>query len=276
MTNTLQLNSRKQSHLFPIGSCDKPSVYGIFFNMGQLGIRTAKYVNAICPCGKEMEVLASKIKNVATKFCSKQCSYKYKQCKPRFDLTGRKVGNWTVLSIGKHERNQYWWNVICSCGIKRMVSATSIINEKSHGCGIRSRHDENCMGLRENVEIKAGIYAVTNPLGEIYVGSSKKVYKRWIRHREANRKLKFHDSLRKYGWREHKWEIVEEHPLEVTEAELIVREQFYIDKFKAEGKVMLNVKDAGSSGKFPEESKRKMSSAQLGRTAWNKGLKNKV
>lgn len=132
MTNTLQLNSRKQSHLLPIGSCDKPSVYGIFFNMGQLGIRTAKYVNVTCKCGKIYKILESTFKSRGIGYCSKECKEIYNS------LIGNIYGRLTVVSMNL-ERNQYGrrnWVCLCECGKTHIVS-TDLLNRggtKSCGC----------------------------------------------------------------------------------------------------------------------------------------------
>lgn len=234
MTNTLQLNSRKQSHLLPIGSCDKPSVYGIFFNM------------------------------------ENKIEYKEYKGNPRFDLMGKKFNRFTVIGCaGTLKWQRYSWICKCECGKVVVIDGGTLKNGAQKSCGCFRKDKDNAIPpdrrRRERCPIVAGVYTVTNPIGEIYVGSSKTIYKRWLRHREASRKLKFHYSIKQYGWKEHKWEIIEEHSQSVTEAELVIREQFYIDKFKSEGHVMLNVKEAGSSGKFSEESKRKMSEAQRGK-----------
>lgn len=243
MLKSLTLNSRKQSHSLSKSSCDKPSVCGIFYDME---------------------------------------SIEYKEYKgyPRFNLMGKVFTKLTVIGCAGVIKKVNHWICKCECGKIKTIKAQSLTegNTKSCGCLVLEKAYAKPpeQRSRKYAIIVAGIYSVTNPKGEIYVGSSKTIYKRWIRHREAKRKLKFYESLREYGWREHKWEIIEEHPNEVTEAELIVREQFYIDKFKSEGRVMMNVKEAGSSGKFPEESRKKMALAQKGRIPWNKGLKKEI
>lgn len=59
---------------------------------------------------------------------------------------------------------------------------------------------------------KEGIYKITNPKGEIYIGQSTNIEARW----ENYRKLRCRDqrllfkSLAKYGWLNHTFEIIEE------------------------------------------------------------------
>jgi len=123
---------------------------------------------------------------------------------------------------------------------------------------------------------KCGIYKITNPKGEVYIGGSRTVYRRWLRHREARKKIKIHLSIKEFGWRQHIFEIVHELPLDVSDSILIQYEQLYMDFYREAGFVMLNVKDAGSKAKFPEESRKKMSEAQIGKVPWNKGKKMTV
>lgn len=112
---------------------------------------------------------------------------------------------------------------------------------------------------RENVPQIAGIYKIINPLGDIYIGGSRTIYRRWLRHREARKKIKIHLSIKEYGWRSHKFEVVHQLPLDIDDDTLIQYEQLYIDLYRDAGAKMLNVKDAGSKAKFSKESKIAMS-----------------
>ena len=57
-----------------------------------------------------------------------------------------------------------------------------------------------------------GIYKITNPKDELYIGYSKKIESRWVSHKNnqhtANYKLK--ESLTKYGGDSHQFEVIEE------------------------------------------------------------------
>ena len=57
-----------------------------------------------------------------------------------------------------------------------------------------------------------GIYKITNPKGKIYIGQSTNIEDRWEKGHKYNcgsgKKLK--NSLNKYGWENHKKEILEE------------------------------------------------------------------
>jgi group I intron endonuclease len=127
---------------------------------------------------------------------------------------------------------------------------------------------------RENAVTKVGIYKITNPNGLVYIGSSRSIYKRWLRHREGNKKTKLHSSISEFGWKNHIFEISHQLPLDISDEILLIYEQLYIDAYKNANYEMLNVKDAGSKAKFSEESKKLMSLSRKGRIPWNKGLKN--
>lgn len=115
---------------------------------------------------------------------------------------------------------------------------------------------------RSMVPIVCGIYKIINPVGEIYIGGSRTIYRRWLRHREARKKIKIHESIKRYGWRCHVFEVIHKLPLDITSETLIEYEQLYIDFYRSCKMPMLNVKDAGSASKFPQESKIKMSNSQ--------------
>jgi len=79
---------------------------------------------------------------------------------------------------------------------------------------------------------KIGIYKILNIINNnIYVGSSKNIYKRWNRHKkELNKNIHSNTFLQrawnKYGEKNFKFEIIEECELTL----LLEREQFYLDK----------------------------------------------
>ncbi len=113
--------------------------------------------------------------------------------------------------------------------------------------------------------------------GKIYIGKTiKSLRKRKNQHERhsLNSKLNyyFYRALRKYGWDNFEWEIIDTVD---NEQELNLLEQLYIEEYRRKGQVYnLNDGRGGISGfKFSEESKRKMSEARKGRIPWNKGRK---
>ena len=55
-----------------------------------------------------------------------------------------------------------------------------------------------------------GIYKITNPKGEVYIGQSTNIQKRFLMHRnsEENGKSKCSKSFFEYGFNNHKFEII--------------------------------------------------------------------
>lgn len=53
----------------------------------------------------------------------------------RIDLTGKKIGLWTVLSKAKTVSGRGMWNCVCECGTERAVLASSLINGRTKSCG---------------------------------------------------------------------------------------------------------------------------------------------
>ena len=73
-----------------------------------------------------------------------------------------------------------------------------------------------------------GIYKITNPLNEVYIGKSVNIKTRFKQHKTrcTNKKLKA--SFNKYGIDNHKFEIL----LECKEADLFTKEQEMINIYK--------------------------------------------
>lgn len=57
-----------------------------------------------------------------------------------------------------------------------------------------------------------GIYKITNPKGEVYIGLSKEIEVRWESHKKNPQKqnLKLCESFTKYGWDSHIFDVIEE------------------------------------------------------------------
>jgi len=102
-----------------------------------------------------------------------------------------------------------------------------------------------------------GIYKITNPEGKIYVGQSKDIEKRKHDYRLLRNKnqIKIHRSIVKYGWENHKFEII----TECDQCELNDLEEFYIKELKAISRVKgLNLKTGGKNSVLSPEALNKM------------------
>ena len=59
--------------------------------------------------------------------------------------------------------------------------------------------------------MNAGIYKITNPIGKVYIGESKNIDKRWTAYAclDCKKQPKLYNSLKQYGWKNHKKEKIE-------------------------------------------------------------------
>lgn len=76
-----------------------------------------------------------------------------------------------------------------------------------------------------------GIYKITNPKGKIYIGQSINIERRWREYQrlQCNQSLKLYNSLKKYQYENHIFEIIEECDINL----LNDKEEFYILKFNS-------------------------------------------
>lgn len=118
----------------------------------------------------------------------------------------------------------------------------------------------------------SGIYKIVSPTNKVYIGQSWDIKARWSQHRrEKNPKMAVIRSLQKYGHESHSFSVLHILPNDADQMTMDRYEQVYIDYFSACGITMLNMKEAGSYGKMSIEVRKKMSIANTGRAAWNKG-----
>jgi group I intron endonuclease len=106
-----------------------------------------------------------------------------------------------------------------------------------------------------------GIYKIANPKGKIYIGKSINLEKRkkdYSRFSQTKGQPLIHNSIIKYGWENHQFEIIEECTLE----QLNEREIYWIDRFNCieEG---LNLKQGGEGGNHHPETILKMRNTKL-------------
>lgn len=103
-----------------------------------------------------------------------------------------------------------------------------------------------------------GIYRVTSPKKYIYVGQSiniKRRKKEYHRLENCKGQLRLYNSLKKYGWKAHKFEIIHL----CKESQLNKLEIHYIKFFNSFNTSHgLNLTSGGSQGKRSEETKAKM------------------
>jgi group I intron endonuclease len=120
--------------------------------------------------------------------------------------------------------------------------------------------------------MKTGIYCWTNIVnGKKYVGQSVNIdcrKREYLNNHFPNEHFK--NAWNKYDKESFKHEIL----IECDEKDLDKYESTYMNLFKTrDRKFGYNKKEAGSHGRFHEETKKKMSIAHLGKKTWNTGTK---
>lgn len=132
-----------------------------------------------------------------------------------------------------------------------------------------------------------GIYKITSPNNKIYIGQSVDINDRWNKYRRyaCKKQVLLYNSLKKYGWGEHRFEIL----CQCDRPELDNLENYYIELFDTfNARFGLNIKSGGTKGyvhseqtkhkigqknkgnkyrsgrKHTEESKKKMSLSKMG------------
>ena len=107
-----------------------------------------------------------------------------------------------------------------------------------------------------------GIYKITNPKGKVYIGQSIEIQNRKYKYQTAccKSQTKIYNSIKKYGWINHSFEVL----IECNVSELNEKEIYYIgfyDSFKNG----LNSTIGGNSSLLSEEHKAKIANSLIGR-----------
>lgn len=82
---------------------------------------------------------------------------------------------------------------------------------------------------------ETGIYKIESKVGAIYIGQTRDWNKRIQRYKSLNCKnqSKLFNSLAKYGWFHHDFEIIHEFSKDVTQEILDTYEKLYIEQYKS-------------------------------------------
>lgn len=102
-----------------------------------------------------------------------------------------------------------------------------------------------------------GIYRMISPTHKVYIGKSKN-----LKRRESSYKLikfvksqrKLYNSLMKYGFDAHNFEVVEFLNTDASEEELIELETLILNQYKNADFEVLNLREPGPKGKMSKES----------------------
>lgn len=95
---------------------------------------------------------------------------------------------------------------------------------------------KNCkIAYRESTIKVCGVYKITNPIGQVYIGSSRDIKNRWSSYKKCMQ-LKIKNSFDNYGLENHTFEIIENCEID----ELKCRERYWQDFYNVLGEDGLN------------------------------------
>jgi group I intron endonuclease len=116
-----------------------------------------------------------------------------------------------------------------------------------------------------------GIYKITNPKGKIYIGQSTNIEDRWKKGHKYSSGcgVKLKNSFKKYGWENHKKEILEECIVEY----LSERETYWIEYYNSYKKGLNSTSKGGIQGYKDEQWRKTHSEGLKGRKGVWKGKK---
>lgn len=110
-----------------------------------------------------------------------------------------------------------------------------------------------------------GIYKIISPSNKIYIGQSTNIEDRWKKYQKypgsIKNQTKLYNSLKKYGWEQHKFEIVEE----CEEIKLLERETYWKNFYKVLETPSLCCRIDGKGGKNSKETNLKISKIHKGK-----------
>jgi group I intron endonuclease len=101
-----------------------------------------------------------------------------------------------------------------------------------------------------------GIYKITSPTNKIYIGQSIDIDDRFRKYKNLNctRQTIIYNSLKKYGWEQHIFEIIEE----CSADKLLERETYWKEHYKVLEVPSLCCRIDGKGGYMNEETKAKI------------------
>lgn len=117
--------------------------------------------DCLCDCGREITVLRTALRPNAS--CG--CARREKSAAHMSDLTGQRIGRWTVVSKAPLPRPaangaKTGWLCRCDCGAEKVLSSGSLRSSRSCGCSVREAslrriNDDNVLGRYDGTVISA-------------------------------------------------------------------------------------------------------------------------
>ena len=114
-----------------------------------------------------------------------------------------------------------------------------------------------------------GIYKITNPQGKVYIGQSMSIENRKKSYKlqtQTQGQPKIHNSIQKYGFENHEFDIIEECSLEDLDIRETYWKQYYLNQVNMNWDMVLfcGLHDSGGGPKS-EEHKRKIGNGNRGK-----------
>lgn len=104
-----------------------------------------------------------------------------------------------------------------------------------------------------------GIYKITSPTNKIYIGQSLNIERRKNQYKrlDCKRQIPIFNSLKKYGWENHQFEIIKECLSEQLDKLEVYWKQYYIDQLGWDQLLFCGLNDKGGGPKS-EKTKEKL------------------
>jgi group I intron endonuclease len=133
--------------------------------------------------------------------------------------------------------------------------------------------------MKKPNNVTVGIYKITNPKGKVYIGQSINIERRFSRYRnihERDKQPKIYNSLKKYGFEKHLFEIIEECSVEQLNEQETYWKQYHLDQMEDNWNMVLfcNIHDTGG-GPLSKETKQKISNSTKGKIV-SEATKSKI
>lgn len=111
-----------------------------------------------------------------------------------------------------------------------------------------------------------GIYKITSPSGKIYIGQSIDILKRKKNYsnKTCRGQVRLYRSIQKYGYKNHKFEVIEECDMDQLNEREILWQEFY-KSTSNKGLNCLLVKTSTKKAVFSKETRLKMSESRKGK-----------
>jgi group I intron endonuclease len=112
------------------------------------------------------------------------------------------------------------------------------------------------------------VYKITSPSGKVYIGQTTNLNRRMSSYKGGfcKQQPRLYNSILKYGWENHKVEILEGLAYDDIQSDLDELEIYWIKQYDSTGSEDLNCDLGGRKGnKISEETRRKISEAKKGK-----------